>query len=419
MTIIDDLMGRGLIQDTSDIEALKALKPGESFYVGFDPTAPSLQVGNLVPLIMSLRLAKAGLKPIILFGGSTGAIGDPSGRNSERQLLERDVIDKNIAVQTEQVKEIFGRENVSPVFVNNWDWTKDISVLDFFRDVGKHLTVNYMIAKEVIKTRLGNDGISYTEFSYMLLQAFDFYHLYKNHNCRMQIGGSDQWGNITAGLELIRRKTADHNAVAFSIPLLTNSEGKKFGKSEGGTLWLDTEKTSSYQFHQFWIITPDADVERLLNVFTLKTPSEISSLIAQHSAAPEKRTAQKMLADAVTELAHGAAAVSEANKSAEVLFGGDIQGLSDKELLSVFAGVPSVTITKEEAINGPLLELLVNAGSVKSKGEARRLITGGGISFNGKRILESHSTASQVCSSFESVLVIRVGKKNYTLVKLS
>lgn len=419
MPFIDNLIAQKLIQDTSDIEALRALKSGDGFYVGFDPTAPSLQVGNLVPLIMSLKLAKEGLRPIILFGGSTGAIGDPSGKNAERVLLEREVLDKNIAFQSEQVRTMFAREKVQPDFVNNLDWTKNISVLDFLRDVGKHFTVNYMIAKEVVKNRLSGEGISYTEFSYMLLQAFDFHHLYKHHNCRMQIGGSDQWGNITAGLELIRRKEGENTAVAFSIPLLTNSEGKKFGKTESGTLWLDPDKTSSYQFHQFWLNTADADAERYLNVFTLLSPTEIRTIMDEQQKAPEKRHAQKILADTITTFVHGADAVTAANKSAQVLFGGDITGLSDSELLSIFADVPSVTVNRGEAIDGPLLDLLVNAKIIKSKGEARRLIAGGGVSINGTKITESHAKASDVCEVAGSVLVIRVGKKSYTLIKLS
>lgn len=416
MNIFDHLLSQGLIQDVSDEGQLRSLKSGDKFYVGFDPTAPSLQVGNLVPLTMCLRLGKAGLTPIILFGGATGAIGDPSGKNAERKLLERETIDKNIATQTRQVTEIFNREGVSPIFVNNFDWTKDVNVLEFLRDVGKHFTVNYMIAKEVVKNRLGGEGISYTEFSYMLLQAFDFHHLFQHHGCRMQIGGSDQWGNITAGLELIRRKMGDTNAVAFSIPLLTSSDGKKFGKSESGTLWLDSETTSPYKFHQFWLNTSDSDVVRYLKIFTFLDDGHISKLDRATKESPEKREAQRVLADFVTTLVHGEKATQSANKCAAVLFGGSIDDVTDSELLSIFSDAPSFEISRAQANTLSGVDLLVQANVFKSKGEARRLIEGGGLALNNEKVsLEALTSASSFTQ--KNVLLVRTGKKNYFIIK--
>jgi tyrosyl-tRNA synthetase len=416
-SIFKSLQDSELIQDYSDEEALKALRAGDSFYVGFDPTAQSLQIGNLVPLIVSVKLARAGLKPVILFGGATGAIGDPSGRNAERQLLSLDVIDQNISRQKDQISKLFETVGVTPTFVNNRDWTAPVDILSFLRDVGKFFTVNYMISKEVVKTRLNGEGISFTEFSYMLLQAFDFYHLYTNNSVRMQIGGSDQWGNITAGLELIRKKVGENTAVAFSIPLLTNSEGQKFGKTAGGAIWLDPTLTSPYLFHQFWLNTSDADVVRFMRIFTFLSEEEIQQYADLIKNTPEKREAQKTLADLITELVHGKDAVSLAKKSAQVLFGGSIEGLSDQELINIFQDVPSENISAESIKGKSILDLLVASKAVASKGEAKRLITGGGISINGDKVTNEASVVDSLLH--RTIAVIRVGKKNYTLVKFS
>ena len=416
VSIFKSLQDSELIQDYSDESELLALKAGDAFYVGFDPTARSLQIGNLVPLIVSVKLARAGLKPVILFGGATGAIGDPSGRSTERQLLAMETIDENIDRQKNQITSLFKTVGVTPTFVNNRDWTAPIDILTFLRDVGKHFTVNYMISKEVVKTRLGGEGISFTEFSYMLLQAFDFFHLYSTQNVRMQIGGSDQWGNITAGLELIRRKVGENSAVAFSIPLLTNSEGQKFGKSAGGAIWLDAELTSPYLFHQFWLNTSDADVIKFLRIFTFLTDEEIKEQAKAVAEEPQKRAAQKKLADLVTELVHGAEAVALATKSAAVLFGGSIEGLSDNELKLIFKDVPSKTLHKNDLKEKTVLDVLTLAGAVTSKGEGKRLISGGGVSLNGERVVsEADNTASLLS---RNIIVIRVGKKNYHLVNL-
>jgi tyrosyl-tRNA synthetase len=419
MSIFEQLKSAGLVQDVSDEAEANKLKANDRFYVGFDPTAVSLQVGNLVPLIVSIKLAKAGLHPFILFGGSTGAIGDPSGRSAERSsLLDRDTIEKNIAHQTNQAKKLFSYVNVSPTFVNNFEWTKDVDVMTFLRDVGKHFTVNYMIAKEVVKNRLAGDGISYTEFSYMLLQAFDFLHLYQNHSVRMQIGGSDQWGNITAGLELIRRKLGENNALAFSIPLLTNSEGVKFGKSaSSGTIWLDPNLTSPYAFHQFWLNTQDSDALRYLKIFTFLSSEQLNEIHEATKSSPEKRLAQKTLADEVTRLVHGEDNLALAQKSAEVLFSGNIDGLSDSQLLEIFSDVPSFSVETSKAKSCSAMELVADCGIVKSKGEAKRLIAGGGLYINNHRVANDTLMASEYLKG--QVVVVRTGKKNFALIKLT
>jgi tyrosyl-tRNA synthetase len=418
MTIIESLKESHLVQDISDPLEASKLSSGDKFYVGFDPTASSLQVGNLVPLIVSVKLAKAGLHPFILFGGSTGAIGDPSGRSQERsQLLDRETIDKNIAFQSKQATQIFNAVNVSPTFVNNYDWTKDVDVMTFLRDVGKHFTVNYMIAKDVVKNRLSGDGISFTEFSYMLLQAFDFLHLYKNHGVKMQIGGSDQWGNITAGLELIRKKMGENNALGFSIPLLTNSEGVKFGKSAtSGTIWLDPNLTSPFKFHQFWLNSPDSDVIKYIKIFTFADTTTIQELENQTKSSPEKRLAQKFLADEVTKLVHGSEAVEAAQKSAQVLFSGNTDDCSEQELLEIFADVPSFESTNSEINEISVVDLLVKFSIAKSKGEAKRLITGGGLYLNNKRVQSDTSKCLEYLKG--NIIIIRSGKKNYFLVKI-
>ncbi len=418
MHFLDELSWRGLIQDISDNEGIKKIGAGSTFYVGFDPTAPSLQVGNLVPLIVAMHLGRAGLNPLILFGGATGHIGDPSGKNAERLLLPRETIEKNVERQVRQVETIFARAGVNPGFVNNYEWTKEVTLLDFLRDIGKHFTVNYMLAKDVVKNRLEGDGISYAEFSYMLLQSFDFLHLYSTRNCSMQIGGSDQWGNITAGLELIRRKIQG-DAYAFSFPLLLNAQGKKFGKSESGTLWLDPLATSPYRFHQFWLNVEDADAIRYLKIFTFLDRSAIEQTAEAQKQAPEKRAAQHLLADSVCTLVHGEEAMADAKKSAAVLFGGSLKGLSAAQLQDIFSDVPSSTISREQLLRGTVIDLLANSGLAKSKGEARRLITSGGAYLNNERISDEALGFDGTELGSAELLVLRSGKKNYHLVRIS
>ena len=418
MNLLEELTWRGLVQDISDPEALSKLKQGDAFYIGFDPSAASLQVGNLVPLIVSIHLTKAGFNPILLFGGATGSIGDPGGRSSERNLLELEQVADNVKLQEQQARAIWqsAGSSISPTFVNNIEWTKDITALSFLRDVGKHFTVNYMLAKDSIKSRLGGEGISYTEFSYMLLQAFDYLHLYQTKRCRLQIGGSDQWGNLTAGLELIRRKIQGE-AYALSFPLITNSEGKKFGKSEGNAVWLDPSMTSPYKFHQFWLNVPDGDVIRLIKVFTFESKQRVDSIEAEILAQPEKRAAQQLLADSVCTLVHGAQATIDAKRSADALFSGSLEGLSSAQLFELFKDAPTTTITEAQVRELDLLWLL-SVTVAKSKGEARRLVQGGGIYLDSARVSDEALKLKDTAIQKQGFIVIRSGKKNYHLVRL-
>ena len=418
MDILADLKWRGLIHDISDPLILNKLTGQDSFYVGYDPTAPSLHLGNFIPMKVSMHLARAGLKAIQLFGGATGAIGDPSGRNAERQLLERSIIDDNVKNHIRIVSAIFERAGATAEFVNNYDWTKELSTLDFLREVGKHFPINYMLAKEVVKARLDGEGLSFTEFSYMLLQANDFYHLYTTKDCKLQIGGSDQWGNITAGLELIRRKLQGE-ACALSFPLVLDSSGKKFGKSAGNAVWLDARYTSPYKFHQFWMNIEDADVIRYLKMFTFLDQPTIDGAESALKAAPEKREAQKLLADSVCSLVHGEDATRDAKRCAEVLFGGSLDGLPDSQLEDIFSDVPSSIVPAEKISGMTALEAFVTAGLAKSKGEARRLITSGGAYINNQRVSEpERSVKESIRLEKSKLLVLRSGKKNYSLLKI-
>lgn len=417
MDFLSDLEWRGLLQDISDREGVRALAREHSFYVGYDPSAPSLQIGNLVPITVSLRLAKAGFRAVQLFGGATGAIGDPSGRSAERPLLSRQEITQNIKNHQSTVAAIFERMGVQAEFVDNYDWTKSLNTIDFLRDVGKYFTVNYMLAKEVVKARLEGEGLSFTEFSYMLLQAHDYFHLYNEKSCRLQIGGSDQWGNITAGLELIRKKGLG-NAFALSFPLLTDSQGKKFGKSAGGALWLDAAKTSPYLFHQYWLNTPDADVIRYLKVFSFLSQGEIQDIQTEFESAPEKRLAQHVLADHVCDLVHGRQATADAKRSAEVLFGGSIEGIPDHQLREIFKDVPSSEIARSELSTLSLCDLFARTGLTKSKGEARRLIASGGAYLNNNRMIDPDMRLDGPWCAHSELIVLRSGKKSYHLVQV-
>ena len=418
MNVLEELTWRGLIQDISDPEALSKLKPGDAFYIGFDPTAPSFQVGNLVPLIVSIHLTKAGLSPILLFGGATGMIGDPGGKSAERNLLPLEQVAENVTRQQKQASGLWRQAGatVTPDVVNNLDWTKEISLLSFLRDVGKHFTVNYMLAKDSVKSRLSGDGISYTEFSYMLLQANDFLHLYQTKNCKLQIGGSDQWGNITAGLELIRRKIAGE-AYALSFPLITNTEGKKFGKSEGNAIWLNPEMTSPYKFHQFWLNVADDDAIRLLKIFTFESKERIAEVESALKTAPEKRDAQKLLADTLCTFVHGAQATDDAKRCAHALFAGTLNELSNAQILEIFQDAPSSIITKSQVGELDVLTLL-STTVAKSKGEARRLVQGGGIYLDSERVSNEALKISETTILEKGFVVLRSGKKNYHLVRV-
>lgn len=419
MNVFDELTWRGLIQDMSDPEALSKLKPGDAFYIGFDPTAPSFQVGNLVALLVSIHLTKAGLKPILLFGGATGMIGDPGGKSAERNLLPLEQVAENVKLQQTQAANLWRSAGltVTPEIVNNLDWTKEVSMLEFLRDIGKHFTINYMIAKDSVKSRLSGDGISYTEFSYMLLQSFDYLHLYQHKNCKLQIGGSDQWGNITAGLELIRRKIQGE-AYALSFPLITNSEGKKFGKSEGNAVWLHPKMTSPYKFHQFWLNVQDAEAIRLLKIFTLETKERIEEVESLMKTAPEKRDAQKLLADSICTFVHGEQATADAKKCAQALFSGTLSELSNEQILEIFDDAPSSTVTRSQVDELDILTLLSTTVS-KSKGEARRLVQAGGTYLDSERVSNEALKLRETAILSKGFVVLRSGKKNYHLVRLA
>ena len=442
--LLEQLEQRGMIDQVTNRAALDELlaKPGASIYVGFDPTADSLHVGHMLPALMLARFQHAGHRPIVLVGGATGMIGDPSGRGAERQLLSLEAIRENAIAVGRQLARFVSFEGDNPaVMVNNADWTAPISHLEWLRDVGKHFTVNYMMAKESVRRRLEDreHGISYTEFSYMLLQAHDFLYLYDHHGCAIQAGGSDQWGNITAGIELIRKVRRGHvgtvhagtghagtdqagagEAFGITFPLLETSSGEKFGKSAGNAVWLDPARTSPYQFYQYWIRTDDRDVEKLLKLFTFLEVEEIDAIVAAHVQAPEQRGAQKRLAEEVTRLVHGDANLAQAMKSSEALFGGEISGLSDRDLADIFADVPSFTLAESDIERGLRLpELLVRAGAAKSKGEATRLISGGGVYLNNRRVDGAESTLQRDQLASETMFVVRVGKKSYYLGRIT
>lgn len=416
--IQQELSWRGLLQDISDPETFSKLRPGDSYYVGFDPTAKSLQVGNLVQLLVAIRLTKFGLRPILLFGGATGMIGDPGGRSSERNLMSLEEVASNVKTQADQAKQLWIRAGctLTPEVTNNLDWTHRVSALEFLRDVGKHFTVNYMLQKESVKTRLSGEGISYTEFSYMLLQALDFLHLYQNYGCKLQFGGSDQWGNITAGLELIRRRVQGE-AFAFSVPLITNSSGQKFGKSAGNAVWLDPKLTSPYQFHQFWLNVQDSEVINLIKVFTFAQPDEVANFERLSLEAPEQREAQRFLADTLCTLVHGEAATEDAKRAAAVLFGGSIDGLSDAQLLEIFKEAPTTEITPQEIEALDLVSIVARTVAA-SKGEGRRLIQGGGIYLDNERMSDPALKINLTKLESRGFIILRSGKKSYHLVKL-
>jgi tyrosyl-tRNA synthetase len=419
MKLLEQLERRGMIEQVTDHEALDKLlaQPRQAIYIGFDPTADSLHVGHLLPALMLSRFQRAGHRPIVLVGGATGMIGDPSGRSTERQLLTPETIQANArAVQAQLARFVDFSGDTAAIMVNNADWTAPVSYLDFLREVGKHFTVNYMLAKESVRRRLEDreHGISYTEFSYMLLQAFDFLHLNEKFGCAMQAGGSDQWGNITAGIELIRR-VRGAEAFGITFPLLATSSGEKFGKSAGNAVWLDPNRTSPYQFYQYWIRTDDRDAERFLKLFTFLSDEEIADLCARP---PEQRAAQKKLAEEVTRIVHGEENLALAVKASEVLFGGDLAGLRDRDLADIFADVPSFELQRSSLEAGiKMADALVQSGAAKSKGEATRLIAGGGVYVNNKRVSAADTQLGVQDLASETMLVLRVGKKNYYLGK--
>jgi tyrosyl-tRNA synthetase len=422
MTIIEDLKWRGLYADCTDEEALtRRLASGPAtLYCGFDPTGDSLHVGHLVGQLTLRRFQLQGHHPIALAGGATGMIGDPSGKSAERNLLSREQLDHNLARINEQLSRLLDFESkANPArMVDNASWTEGVGYLDFLRDVGKHFSINVMVAKDSVRSRMeGEGGISYTEFSYMLLQAHDFYHLRKAHGCELQIGGSDQWGNITAGTDLIRKKLAAASW-GLTFPLITKSDGTKFGKTEDGAVWLDPRKTSPYKFYQFFINTEDSMVPAYLRKFTLLSKAEIEELEARHAANPAAREAHKALAREVTTIVHGTAARDDAVKASEIMFGGSLDGITEALFRDVAGEIPTKTIEKSrlEGPGTPLTEVLVHSGLSPSKGQARKDIEGGGIYLNNVRVGEAARAVALSDLKFGRYVLLRKGKRSYSLV---
>jgi tyrosyl-tRNA synthetase len=419
---VAELRWRGMVQDMvpgTDEQLIKDVTTG---YIGFDPTAASLTIGNLVPVMLLLHFQRAGHKPLALVGGATGMIGDPSGKAAERKLLSREALEHNQACVRRQLEKFldFSPGKTAAEIVNNYDWMKDFTLLDFLKDVGKHLTVNYMLAKDSVKLRLEN-GLSFTEFSYQLLQGYDFYWLRKNKGCMLQMGGSDQWGNITAGVELIRRM-AGEPAYALTVPLLTKSDGTKFGKSESGNVWLDPTLTSPYKYYQFWLNVADGDAQRFIKIFTLFPQEQINALIAEHTQAPHLRVLQKALAKDIAIRTHSQADYARAVEASEILFGNStaqtLQNLAERELLEIFDGVPRSTLARSACEAGiDVLALVVEtAGVFASRGEAKRMISSGGLLVNKEKVASEQqrlTTHNLLCGKY---LLVQKGKKNYYLV---
>ncbi len=422
MSILDELKWRGLVQDCTDAEQLtKRLAAPTTLYAGFDPTADSLHVGSMVPLLGLRRFQLAGHRPVALAGGATGLIGDPSGKTAERQLLTRERLEANLAGMNGQLRRLldFDTKQNPAQLVDNASWMTPITFLEFLRDIGKHFSVNQMVAKESVRARMEDRevGISYTEFSYMLVQAFDFYVLCRDRDCELQIGGSDQWGNITAGIDLIRKKLGK-TAYGLTLPLITKTDGTKFGKTEAGTVWLDPKRTSVYRFYQFWINTDDRDVSRYLKYFTFLSHEEIAALESKHTANPGAREAHKALAKAVTDLIHGAGATTEAIRASEILFGGNLDGVSEATFNEIVGEVPTKEIEKAnlDGAGLPLVELLVHSGLCPSKGQARKDIEGGGVNLNNVREPSATRTVTTKDLLFGKHVLLRKGKKNYVVV---
>lgn len=419
MDLLKDLAYRGLVNQMTDEEGLReALKEGPvTLYCGFDPTADSLHIGHLMTVLMLRRFQLAGNYPLALVGGATGLIGDPSGKKAERTLNEEEVVvewGEKIRRQLSQFLDFEGE--YAARIVNNYDWIGKLTIVDFLRDVGKNFSLNYMLAKDSVESRI-ETGISFTEFSYMILQSYDFLHLYEHENCRLQIGGSDQWGNITAGLELIRKSSEEESgekAFGLTIPLVTKADGTKFGKTEGGAIWLDPEKTTPYEFYQFFINTDDRDVVRFLKYFTFLDESEIEALEEAVAKEPHKRLAQRRLAEEVTTLVHGEEALKQAIKISEALFSGDIQQLSAEEIALGFKDVPSYECEQSEI---SLLDLLVQANISPSKRQGREDIQNGAIYINGERIVALDKMMTEADRIEGQYTIIRRGKKKYTLIK--
>jgi tyrosyl-tRNA synthetase len=419
--LISELTWRGMFQDIMPGTEEQLLKEVTTGYVGFDPTSDSLHVGSLLPIMLLVHLQNAGHRPIALVGGATGMVGDPSGKSAERNLLDENSLNKNIEGVSHQLKKFlrFEGDNAA-LLLNNYDWMKDFSFINFIRDIGKHITVNYMMAKDSVKKRI-ETGISFTEFSYQLLQGYDFLHLNSNYNCKLQIGGSDQWGNITTGTELIRRKGGS-DAFAFTCPLLTKSDGGKFGKTESGTIWLDPTKTSPYAFYQFWLNTTDQDAKKLIRFFTLLSREQIEAIETSHDEAPHLRQLQKAIAEDVTFRVHGKEALEAAITASNILFGkstsDDLRKLTDDQLLEIFDGVPQATIQHVDIIDGlTVMDALVAKSSfLSSNGEAKRELKAGAVSINKEKVDDSFVLLPEHLINNRFVLIGKGKKNNYLLI---
>ena len=427
-SFVEELSWRGMLHD--QMPGIEELMEKETLtaYVGIDPTADSLHIGHLVGIMMLRHLQEAGHKPLALIGGATGMIGDPSGKSKERNLLTEEVLRRNEAAIKEQLKRFLdfdAEAEKAAELVNNYDWMKDFSFLEFIRKVGKHLTVNYMMAKDSVKKRLSGEGegMSFTEFTYQLVQGYDFLHLYRSKNCKLQMGGSDQWGNITTGTELIRRVEGGH-AYALTCPLITKADGGKFGKTEEGNVWLDPQRTSPYKFYQFWLNTSDEDAERYIKIFTLLDRVTIENLVKEHLEAPHQRKLQNRLAEEVTTMTHGDGALESAKKASHILFGRsteeDLRSLDATTLAEIFEGVPQYEISRAKFIEPlDLVEFLATETAIfPSKGEARKMIKGGGVSINKSKVdLNKSLEKSDILS--DQFIIAQRGKKNYFLIRVT
>ena len=422
-SFIEELKWRGMLQDIMPGTEEQLNSEITSAYIGFDPTADSLHIGSLVPILLLVHLQKAGHKPVALVGGATGMVGDPSGKSEERKLLSEDILNKNVAGVKAQLEKFLNFNPSLPnaaEMVNNYDWFKNISFLDFIRDAGKHITVNYMMAKDSVKKRLTSEtGMSFTEFTYQLVQGYDFYWLYKNKNCKLQMGGSDQWGNIVTGTELIRRK-AGGEAFAFTCPLITKADGGKFGKSEQGNIWLDAEKTSPYQFYQFWLNASDADAEKWIKIFTFLSKETIGDLIKNHQANAAERSLQKTLARELTVFVHGNSEYEKAVETTQKLFNNQSAAAEDlsEEDLNNIEGLVKYDFAKQKIADGiDVITLLTEANIFPSKGEAKKMIQNGGVSINRKKIDNSLQPINAIPLLHNKYLLVQRGKKNYYLLK--
>jgi tyrosyl-tRNA synthetase len=424
MNLIEELRWRGMIQDITPGTEEQLLKEKTAGYIGFDPTADSLHIGSLVPIILLVHFQKAGHKPVALVGGATGMVGDPSGKSAERNLLDEDTLQKNIAGVRKQLEKFLrfdaGDPNAAEL-VNNYDWFKEMNFLGFIREVGKLISVNYMLGKDSVRKRIeGETGISFTEFTYQLIQGYDFLWLYQNKNCKIQMGGSDQWGNITTGTELIRKKTGGE-AFAFTCPLITKADGGKFGKSEQGNVWLDPEKTTPFQFYQFWLNAADADAEKWIRIFTFLPRTEIGDLTNAHNQDPSKRILQKKLAEELTVFVHGTEELAKAVEMTEKLFknqSASAESLSVEDLESM-EGIVNIDYPAAKIESGvDVVSFLAESGIFPSKGEARKMVTGGGVSINRKKTEDVSMQIGKQLLLHNRYLLIQKGKKNHYLVKV-